>query len=56
MDCDFDKNTYLKLRKNSEEVTTETDDIAIAAAAIHGWIEIPNGRKTPAAIGIPIKL
>jgi hypothetical protein len=31
----------------SEEVTTDTDDMAMAAAAIHGSMEKPSGRKTP---------
>ena len=48
--------THLKLRKNRELVTTETEDKAIAAAAIHGWIWIPSGWNTPAAIGIPREL
>lgn len=49
-----EKQTYVF--RNSEEQTTETDDIAIAKAAIHGcntkWI----GKNIPAATGIPIKL
>lgn len=33
-----------------DEATTLTDDKAIAAAAIHGWIVKPQGIKTPKTI------
>ena len=41
---------------NRDEVTTDTEDKAIAPDAIQGFREKFKGRKTPAAIGIPIKL
>lgn len=41
---------------NNEEMTTVTDEEAIAADAIHGWRDIPSGRKIPAATGIPTRL
>ena len=44
----------LKPRSRSELVTTNTDENAIAAAAIIGLSKMPkNGYKTPAAIGMP---
>ena len=39
-----------------DEVTTETDDKAIAPDAIQGFKLKFKGRKMPAAIGIPMKL
>ena len=41
---------------NRDEVTTETEDKAIAPDAIQGLRAKFKGRKTPAAIGIPMKL
>ena len=40
------------LRKRLE-VTTETEDMAIAADAIQGRSVTPSGEKIPAAMGIP---
>lgn len=38
---------YLYSLSSKDEATTLTDDKAIAAAAIHGWIVKPQGMKTP---------
>lgn len=41
---------------NNEEQTTDTEEAAIAADPNHGLITIPQGRKMPAANGMPNKL
>ena len=44
---------FFQSLSNKDEQTTLIELNAIAAAAIHGWILKPTGKKTPAAIGIP---
>jgi hypothetical protein len=39
------KSTYVLSK--SDDTTTDTDDIAMAADAIHGFKVKPNGEKTP---------
>ena len=67
IDCDLEdintegeiiqeKTSQARLKRR-ELVTTETDDSAIAAAAITGFKRMPkNGYSAPAAIGIPTAL
>lgn len=54
--CNEAKVGFLYVFSMSDEQTTETELIAIAADAIHGCNMMPNGLKTPAASGIPSKL
>lgn len=54
--CSEAKVGFLYIFNINDEHTTETELIAIAADAIHGWSVMPNGLKTPAANGIPSRL
>ena len=50
------KKTKAYVLRRSDDDTTDTDDMAMAPDAIHGFKTKWRGRKIPAAMGIPMKL
>jgi len=47
---------FTYLFNHNEDRTTDTEDSAMATLAIQGCSITPTGKKTPAAMGTPIKL